>query len=210
MKINLGAVLPGFRRARLVEGMCKLHDVLADTPMHNKYWICGGALLGWAREGALLKHDPDVDFHFWREDLPIFLKSIPALQAAGFAPDSVWVNAKGRATEYRLKYKLCGFEFFEAVRAGKNTQCTFYGGNISKGAPVSEIIFETPGCELAEFEFYGRTWLKPADHEAYLRAQYGDWKTPDKKFESHRDSRAIVSSTPIAGKQPWPKRVPKK
>lgn len=205
MKINIGAVLPFMRRKLLIRGMHRLHDVLSQSPLHNKYWVAFGALLGWAREGALLKHDPDIDFLFWQEDLPLFLESVELLKRAGFKPSVCWSNCARQVTEYCLKYKGVQFEFFVANRANGNTRCTFYGGNISGGVPVSESIFETPGCGLDEFEFYGRTWQKPANHEQYLTAMYGDWKTPDKTYRPYCDSKAIISRTSLPGKQPWPK-----
>lgn len=193
------------RRAHpiLIEAMSKLHDALAKTPMHNKYWVCGGALLGWAREGALLKHDPDIDFHFWQSDLVLFMQSVPALQAAGFEPSITWTSNNGQNTEYTFTYRGVSFEFFVATRVGNNTQSHFYG-LYGKQRRLYQMVFETPGYELNEFEFYGRTWLKPVDHEAYLTAQYGDWKTPDKNFD-HTTSDALISKTLILkpGKKRW-------
>jgi hypothetical protein len=41
-------------------------------------------------------------------------------------------------------------------------------------------------------DFLGRIWRKPADHEAFLSAEYGDWRTPDPRFDHRRDDRSVV------------------
>ena len=179
--------------------MQHLHDTIANTPLHNKYWVCGGALLGYVREGALLKHDPDIDFHVWRDDLPAFLDSVESLKQAGFKPWVIWRNIAGQITEYVYKYKGLHFEFFVADKVNGNTQSTLYD---TVYIALEEFVFETPGCELDKFEFYNRTWLKPANHEEYLTALYGDWKTPDKKYK-HNKSKTVVSRKEMPGKQIW-------
>lgn len=203
MKVDIGAILPMVRRKMLIRGMHKLHDALSQSPLHNKYWVAFGALLGWAREGGLLKHDPDIDFHFWKEDLPLFLESVELLKQAGFEPYICWGNCAGQITEYCFKYKGLRFEFFVAERANGNTRCTFFSDSAHAGVSSLEIVFETPGCELDEFEFHGRTWQKPANHEQYLTTMYNDWKTPNKNFNHQADCKAIISRTPIPGKRPY-------
>ena len=186
------------QQAILIEGLCKMHDVLRDTPLHNKYWVCGGALLGWAREGGLLKHDNDIDFHLWESDLPAFEIASKALVRAGFKPKYYSYNCAGKIIKYVFLYKHFKVEFFVAYCVDGNTRCFLYNGK----NPTYEYILETPGCELNEFEFYNRIWLKPADHESYLTIQYGNWKIPDENF-NYTTSDAIVSKTAIPGKLPW-------
>lgn len=97
--------LPLIRRKFMREGMHKLHDVLKNSPLHNRFWICGGALLGYAREGKILKHDTDIDFHFWREDRDKFEESAKLLISAGFKPEFRWRNRAGESTEHILSWK---------------------------------------------------------------------------------------------------------
>ena len=204
MKIQLQNI-PFFRRKFLREGLRKLHDTLAATALHNRYWICGGAVLGYAREGRLLKHDTDVDFHFWREDTDCFLRAVSQLEQVGFKRYVAWVNLNGEITEYVLRYKCIKFEFFAAERVNGNTRWQAYGETgTRRGAKearrLMQLTCETPGCELAECEFLGRTWMKPADHEGYLTSLYGDWKTPDPAYHYMTDSKAVVKREPMPGK----------
>ena len=183
----------------MIDGLVRINDTLAKTPVHNKYWLCGGAVLGWAREGALLKHDPDIDFHIWKDDVPALLQSIPALKSAGFEPVQKWVNPAGEITIYVFSYRKAKFEFFVSTEVNGNMQCNIYHGH----EPTYQTTCETPGCELDEFEFYGRTWLKPKNHEQYLTALYGDWKKPNKNFKHETESPSVIASVALPGLQPW-------
>src|SRR5688500_4973529 len=68
--------VPGFHsaekwmRGRLLRrNLRRLHDALEQTPLAGRYWLFGGMLLGWAREGRLLRHDyRDVDFGYEAAD----------------------------------------------------------------------------------------------------------------------------------------------
>ena len=189
----------GLRQRRIIEGMRLLNDTLRNSPAHNHYWICGGVLLGWARDGALINHDTDVDFHYWHEDVDKLNAGFDLLIDAGFEPLCRWKNTAGEITEDILSYKGIKFEFFSARKVNGNTQCTLYVGKIRAGIPPMELLCETPGCELEEFEFCGRTWLKPANHEAYLDRQYGNWKVPDRNF----DNPPVISQKLLPGRVPW-------
>ncbi len=50
-----------FRR-HFVADLQLLNDTLAAHGLAQSYWLWGGVLLGWAREGAPLAHDRDADF----------------------------------------------------------------------------------------------------------------------------------------------------
>ena len=156
------------RQKRLMEGAFKLHEVLQCSPLRGRHWICGGALLGWAREGSLLKHDPDIDFHFWEEDRESFLKGSEMLKQSGFKPEFCWRNTDNHITEYVLSYRHVRFEFFEATKVNGNTRWTAYGSNARRAIDGVQLLCETPGQELGEFEFLGKKWLKPQDHIKYL------------------------------------------
>lgn len=194
---------PIIHRRYLLEGLHKLHNVLSSSPLHNRYWVCGGMLLGYAREGRLLRHDPDVDFHFWHEDLDRFLQSAELLKVAGFTYAYRWNSNAGETTEYVLLYKRVRFEFFVAHRVDSNTRWYVYAEDVKRGVSTIEILQEVPGCTLDQFEFLGKTWLKPANHTEYLTAVYGAWQTPDRHWKFHHHSVATVSVTPRSGKQVW-------
>jgi hypothetical protein len=54
---GVGATVRHIQRAILTRNLQRLHDVLATTGFDGRYAVCGGMLLGWAREGGLLLDD---------------------------------------------------------------------------------------------------------------------------------------------------------
>jgi len=49
-------------------------------------------------------------------------------------------------------------------------------------------------------EFLERTWLKPADHEVFLTAIYGDWRTPNPDYDYVEDEKSIIAKYEWHGK----------
>ena len=187
-----------FKTENLVRCLRLFHDVVSETPLADKYWVCCGMLLGYAREGQLIKNDFDFDFHYWSEDVAELETALERLQAAGFKRCFRWVNNEGHTTEYALIYKEIKFEFFEATRTNGNIHWYTYHHR-----PPRQYINEVPAFELEPFEFYDRSWLKPVDHEAYLEQVYGDWRTPDPAYSFYEDCTAIVGHEPWTGDNRW-------
>jgi hypothetical protein len=188
-----GATLP-----RLIEGMQRLHDVLAPTSLAGKMWINGGVLLGYIREGGPLAHETDVDFSYWEADAGDVHAAMPRLLAAGFRRYARWTNNEAHVTEWSLLYRGIKFEFFEMHRCGNRMRWYCYGGN-----PCQELLNEAPLHGLEPFEMAGRRWLKPDDHEAYLTALYGDWRIPNPAYCYATDSRAIIRRRIWTGDRRW-------
>jgi len=190
----------GSVQRRLKKGLLRLHDALAQTPMHRKYWINGGLLLGCIRHGGPLPHDDDADFSFWEEDREVFVESVKALMDAGFRPRKKRPNNDGSFTTFSFRYLGIDFDFCQMfVVDGK---MRWIG---RAGEPGLELVNEVPMHGLDEIELFGRTWMKPDDHETYLEALYGDWRDPNPSYCSWTDSRAIIDRYP---QQKRPKRSP--
>lgn len=179
-------------RGRLTVSLQLMHDVLAHSPIAGRYWVNGGMLLGWAREGALLGHDcHDVDFFYRREDTERLEASFPLLEEAGFRLALRFPSVHGDATEYSFRRDGAKFEFFRAELIGDQLSYWHYGFADTPVANEARI----PAQPLEQFYFLGRSWLKPRDHEAELTTMYGDWRTPDPGYDYMR-SPAIVASYP--------------
>jgi hypothetical protein len=176
-----------------------LHDVLERSPLRGRYWVLGGMLLGWAREGRILSHDSaDADFGFLSRDA--LEQAIPGLFAAGFRPLYKWIANSGEPVEWSLQKDSAKFEFFLHVPIDSLLECRFFGWQ--HGAR-HEYASRVPAQELVPFEFLQRTWLKPADHDLYLTTVYGDWRTPRPEHDYTRDDRSIVSSERYFGSWEW-------
>ena len=192
------------RQQRLAKGAKVVHEVLQNSPLKDRFWIFKGALLGWAREGRLLEHEYDIDYCYWEEDREKFLEGSEMLKHAGFRPEHCWRNTKNHITQYSYKYKHVRIEFHEASKVNGNTRWFGYGFHGPRGSDGVLLLCETPGQELNEFEFLGKRWLKPKNHDVYLTAHYGDWKSPNPNYKSLRDNKAIIKRTPMAGKTTHP------
>jgi hypothetical protein len=183
---------------RLIAGLQRLHDTIGTAPLANKIWINGGVLLGYVREGRPLPNDTDVDFSYWDHDRECLEGILPKLLSAGFRPYARWTNNEGRVTEWSLMHRDIKFEFFEMHRSEDRMRWYCYGGD-----PCQELLNEAPAHGLEHFELAGRRWLKPDDHETYLTALYGNWRTPNPAYFYVRDSRAIIRRRIWKGGRKW-------
>ena len=85
----------------LVEGLRLLHDVLAPTPFADRFWMWGGLLLGWARDGAPIPGDADADFAYAAADDDLLVATMPLLRAHGFREWFTFRTGTGPATTSR-------------------------------------------------------------------------------------------------------------
>ena len=182
-----------------------LHDALASTALDGRYWIIGGLLIGWAREGRILPHDShDADFGFFRQDRERFLSATPALIGAGFEPLYKYVDNHGEPVEYKFRKDGATFDFFEHVPTESGTRCTFFGILHHGGTRVpTEMVSMVPAYGLAPMDFLGRTWRKPDDHDGYMTAIYGDWRVPNPDHDYQTDDRSILERRPWTGEWQW-------
>jgi hypothetical protein len=190
---------------RFSESLQVLNDTLAGTPLAGRYWVWGGLLIGWAREGAPLAHDSrDADFCVRAEDVPHLHSAVPALADAGFAPALRFVTNDGRPVEYSFVRDGAKFEFFVLEPVDGRLRYYDFSDGAQGDGPPTQATAEIDEQELVPFELVGRTWLKHADHDAELTAMYGDWRTPDTGWWYMNDV-AIVERTAWtrAGELPW-------
>jgi hypothetical protein len=176
--VGLPRCLRPIRPIILARNLRRLNDVLASTGLAGRYWIWGGLLLGWARNGEIISHDAqDADFAYLVDDAPLFYDAARALVANGFKPFNRFCNNEGHPTEYCFKRQGVKFEFFEVEPVGASLHYYMYGRD-EEGVPV-QAKAKIPNQPLEQLRLCRRTWLKHANHEAELTAHYGDWKTPN-------------------------------
>ena len=176
---------------RRERGLKKLFDVLATTPLHDKYWMNGGLLLGCIRDGGPMEYDDDADFSFWKSDRQLMEEASKVLQANGFKLRKKRPNNDGSITTFSYRYWGVDYDFCEMYLV--NEKMRWIG---RAGAPNLELVNEVPNHGLEPIELYGRQWMKPDDHETYLEALYGDWRNPDPNYCSWEDSKAVIETYP--------------
>jgi hypothetical protein len=186
-----------FRRAILARDLRRLHDALATTGLAGRYAVTGGMLLGWARGRRLMLDDGrDADFVFDAADTEAFTAAVSALVASGFVPTQRFRNNNGDPVEYRFLRHGAQFDFFAVSTIdGRARYFMFDGGD--------ELVCERIDQPTTPFDFLGRQWLKPRDHERALTDNYGDWRarTPSWNFT---EARTVVARHPARfGSEPW-------
>jgi hypothetical protein len=166
-------------RGRVIErDLGRLHDVLECSPMAGRYWLWGGVLLGWAREGQVLAHDQkDVDLAYEAADADRLRDTIPMLEAAGFKRWFAYRNNDGRVTETTFLRHGAKFELWQMDDVGAEWEYHVYGSDES-GQPM-QLVARLAAQERVPFDFLGRRWRKVRDHESELAALYGSWRVPD-------------------------------
>jgi hypothetical protein len=191
MKSNLTEKLE--ECARLV------HDALQTTPLNGKYWVWAGLLLGWAREGQILPWDYDLDFACFLDDLPIFEHSISQLVRAGFSSSGFFLSNEGIPTFIQFTRNGCQVDFNfiyyrdDTTFGYRSFYSLSYGKNSRQWFELEHVI---PAHGFEEFEFLGRTWRKPDDHETNLTAVYGNWRKPDRGYRWFDDDKNIIKRIP--------------
>lgn len=174
---------PSFRSRQITtfaNDLRALHDVLENTELDGHYWIWGGLLLGWAREGAILSHDAqDADFGLVDDDFSRLVRSVPNIVRAGFSCARRFINNSGDVTELTFKRHGASFEFFRLYREHGRLRYYVYNSTRNEAIEVQKSIPDQP---TTPFSFLGRTWFKHDDHDLELRSMYGSWEVPDPKW----------------------------
>ncbi len=189
-------LLKPIRAYKFKKNLKLLNDVLATTELSDKYFLWGGLLLGWAREGRILPWDTDADFFYSSKDRDKFLISIDCLIQAGFKLKERFINNEGRITEYVFFKDDIKFEFFEFDKQEDTLHYWLYAPDLAL-----EMVGILPwNGEMATIYFLGRTWLKPDDHDTFLTANYGDWRTPNPDYDYVEDEKSIIAKYEWHGK----------
>ena len=205
VSLTVAEELRQWHALRLEANLLVLHDALQAGEMADRYFVVGGLLIGWAREGRILTHEPqDGDFGFFSEDREKFLASIPCLIDAGFEPVRRFRNNEGDPVAYVFEKDWANFEFFEHRRLTGAVRSWGFGSKIQESETIEvEIIYQVPAFGLSPMEFWGRTWRKPDDHDAYLSAVYGDWRTPNYAYDFMKDDLSVIDIHPWTGSSNW-------
>jgi len=151
-------------------------------------------LLGWARDREFLIGDyDDADFGYMSEDRELLMDAVETLSRVGFERHFRFRNNDGNITQYVFIRQGIKFDFFEVSREEEIFRLYGYGLHHDQWL---QLVCEFSAHGLNTFEFKGRTWMKPDDHELFLDECYGDWRTPNPDFWYLEDDTSVVQRGP--------------
>lgn len=132
-----------------------------------RFWLDGGTLLGAYRDRAFCKDDEDdIDLCAWIEQK--HERIVRAMEEAGFSIHHLW------ETEFSFRKNGIKIDLFFNAKSGDVAYTYLYQGDNKKPVVIPLHFYEN----LDKIQFYGKTFLRPKDIEAYLEYKYGDWRTP--------------------------------
>jgi hypothetical protein len=161
------------------------------------YWLDYGTLLGYVREGAIIKNDIDLDFGVLNPK-NIKLVDIFAQHNIHLVQQTI-VEEKIAVEQY--EYNGVGFDvfYYREEEAGLVTNIWYANDytipqkvSYKKGlCSLSEITF-TP-IKTKQIEFYGILFRIPKNAEKYLSENYGDdFMIPNSNWSHHDEKNRVV------------------
>lgn len=157
-------------RKRAETALSDLRSALGAASI--EMFLISGTLLGCIREGRLLGHDKDIDVGIWNT------VDSDALTAAIRASGSFQFIVSRSPHITRVRH-LNGIPI-DLFRHHREADDCWHAS--------SKIIWHNSPFSLTETRFLGESYLVPADHDTYLRENYGDWRTPKTDFDSAFDT----------------------
>lgn len=185
-----------------------LTDILNKHKIH--FWMYGGALLGYVRNGDLIPWDRDIDLFVWKKDYHKVLELKREFEKAGFScsiRDGCtmlrWSDKNMTLVHYTLgkdtafleklctRNKLGNIIYYGALCKTLEYNMThltqFLKWLLLKTNSAYKVRQEVPlhfYLNLKEINFLGVKLKVPAETEDYLEYTFGkDWKTPIKNFK---------------------------
>jgi len=183
--------LTGKYRARMKKAILRVIHILEKNDI--PYWMDEGTLLGIIRDGNLLPWDHDADLGIpgeYAEKLwKIRYKFFPHFFVKRNMTNHKWLPGKFRSIKlktpleriFRINFHIdlfCKYKF--------NDRCHWIIMNALKH---SESRFFD---KLDSTSWEGRNVNIPSNVKEYLRANYGNWETPDPDFDPSMDNGTIA------------------
>lgn len=154
------------------------------------YWLDYGTLLGYVREGKIIKGDLDLDFGvFCDKSLADYLKDEDI-----YLKEQTIVEGIIAAEQYY--YEDIGFDVFYYRESKNNTMVTNVWLALDYSIPQKQIYEQQKGelgetiftkIETKKIKFYNVDFKVPLNSDKYLKEHFGnDYMTPNPNF-SHED-----------------------
>jgi phosphorylcholine metabolism protein LicD len=186
------------RRKQSAQNLSDISDILND--LDATHWLEGGTLLGAYRDKDFCRDDEDdVDIGIWGNYAYFIPKIIEEAEKKGLVLYNHYKDSQRPEFAQQLAFKKDRLKvdliFYEKVKSDA-VGCVFSG---SKGNwhCIPRVVPSHFVENLADIDFYGKTYKAPRDIEAYLKYSYGDWKTP-----KHRSNYSCYNSDDLRALKP--------
>jgi len=196
--------------------------IIVDTLNENRinFWMYGGALLGYVRDGDLIPWDRDLDLFVWKKDYPKVLALRKIFEKKGFRvlqkETSValyWGKQEITIARYKLegdiatirdrlitKNKLGNMIYFgllvKAVQYKLKRTLRFLRWVLLKTNccySVTQIVPAHFYLNLKKIDFFGLPLKVPKETKGYLEYTFGkDWRKPQKDFKYNPEYIFVV------------------
>lgn len=134
------------------------------------FWLMYGTLLGAIRDGAFIPGDTDTDLGVYETDMEKVLEAFSDMKVAGFEVIRTALK-DGLVTLLRRKMYI---DFYVMTKVGSFWR---YGdGPLTTHDHFSDLI---------RIPFLGTEFLAPGNPVTFLKAKYGDWKSPGGKHAAY-------------------------
>ncbi len=177
-----------------------LGDVTDILDEYNvKYWLDFGTLLGVIRENRILPWDDDIDISIFEEDEEVVIsKVLPRLKKMRYRTytrrlaENVGPLKKGDVRSFKVRNNR--FFFFKGyvkldIFVMYRHQESIYWYELKEPHALPQKLVQA----FEMIDFNGKKYRVPKDHDAYLTYHYGDWRIPNKEYNSSLDNgRTLV------------------
>lgn len=150
-----------------------LLDIKALLDSHHiEFFLVSGTLLGCIREGRILSHDKDADIGVWNSTRADVLLTI--LRRSGL----FYIQASRSQHVIRVKHvNGTAIDVFFHYREPHD----YWHGGV-------KLKWSNTPFKLISHQFIGTRFNIPEDYNLYLHENYGDWKVPQRNFNSSTDT----------------------
>jgi len=181
------------RKKQSAQNLSDISDILDS--FNATHWLDGGTGLGAYRDKDFCQDDEDdVDIGVWGNYSYLIPEIIKKAEEKGF---TLWNHFTGNekpdfAPELAFKRDKLKVDviFYEKVK--ENAVACVFSGSKGNWHCIPRVVPAHYFENLADIEFYGRTYKVARDIEDYLKLSYGDWKTP-----KHRSQYSCYNSSDL-------------
>ncbi|MFC1565378.1 LicD family protein [Candidatus Neomarinimicrobiota bacterium] len=190
-KLKKRIQLTGKYKKRMIKMLFKTLDILEK---HNiPYWLDDGTLLGVIRDGDLIPWDHDADIgipgEYADQIFALAPKFLPHYLISKRVINTKWYNGNYRSAKVKtIREKILKINFHLDLFFKYDHGDVFRWVDCDALKQTSAKYYR----KLDKITWYGREISIPSNVEDYLTYNFGNWREPNKYFDSHLHNGTIM------------------